>query len=143
MDEVGANPNYFIVGLSHVDFHPTVTISRGPLAGKKIVMSLGAGIEMSRDPDNPVERRVFGYFPAEEQAREAIKNDFADFNEGGKYEYLVIEEVLPGIHPDTRDIQWYRHFIALPGKRGERIKGRFEPIDKPAGAETATNFSIG
>lgn len=135
--------NYFVVGLSHVEFHPPITIARGPLAGKKLVMSFGAGVEMSKNPDRPVERRVFGYFPTEEQARDAVKADTADFNEAGKYEYLVIEEVPPGVHPNTRDVQWYRHFVALPGKRGERIRGRFEPINKPKDAAAGTNFSIG
>ena len=136
-------PNYFVVGLSHVDFHPAATISRGPLAGKTVVMSLGSGVEMSKDPDNPVERRVFGYFPSEGEARQAVEENRGDLNEGGLYEYVVIEEVPPGIHPDTREVQWYRNVVTLPAKPGDRVRGRYEPIDKPPTSGSAINFSIG
>jgi hypothetical protein len=51
--------------------------------------------------------RTFGFFFTEEEARMAVKENSLNMIEC-YYDYLVIEQVFPGIHTRQKEIAWFK-----------------------------------
>lgn len=55
----------------------------------------------------PQRPRTVGFFHTPEEARRVPEKNEGELDEGGYYQYLVIEQVNPGLHPATLVVQWY------------------------------------
>lgn len=95
------------------------------------IFALSAHVEKGRSS------RTFGWFPNEKMARHA-----AETNRGGMdealYSWLCLEAVRPGVHGESRVVQWYSW------KHPEGQEGRWVPSDGvPAWAVGVINFAMG
>ena len=77
--------------------------------------------------------RTFGYKETLEAAEKALNENWCDMREY-LYEYAVVENFTPGIHPIAEEEYWF--------KWDEQKMGFFR-IDKPDCTRNICNFALG
>jgi hypothetical protein len=80
----------------------------------------------------PPNHRTFGYFEDHRSAREAIKNNYGDMYEY-YYDFLVLEKIGVGIHPDVESETWFQWVNSV---------GEWRQVEKPSWA-LCTNWALG
>jgi len=53
------------------------------------------------------EHRCFGFFYTLARAKIVVEENQCDMHEC-RYQYIVIEEIMPGIHSTAKALQWYK-----------------------------------
>lgn len=89
-----------------------------------------------------IEQRHIGWYTTLEKARENVLNNTLDINEGGSYEYAVIEEIREGMYGDSMQVFYFKF---------NNESGKYEEVDKPDAPNcslgynffTSCNYSIG
>lgn len=80
--------------------------------------------------------RCFGFYPDEDEARDAVTENRGNMQES-LYTHLVIETLTPGIHPDAREVAWYRW------EEPEGEPGRWVESHRPGVLEHHSGFALG
>jgi hypothetical protein len=83
--------------------------------------------------NNQIDHRVWGWFPTQGHANEAVEKNSCDMNEGF-WSYLVMEEIQKGVHGQSKATGWY--------KWG---KDKWEKLDAPPAAtlKSVVNIAMG
>lgn len=82
--------------------------------------------------------RCFGYYPTQEEALAAVRENRGDLQEC-LYAWCVVEHVPAGIHAYSMDAPvWFRW---APG--ASRREGTWEPAERPPETQQLLGFSIG
>jgi hypothetical protein len=89
----------------------------------------------SKETSELLDRR-FGFFDVLWKAEAAIKENRCNMHEY-LYQYLVLEKIGPGIHPDVEETIWYK----WDNKNEKWVKTPKSKI--PIELSCATNFAIG
>ena len=84
----------------------------------------------SEEATNHVER-CFGYYPEKEDAFEAVRRNSCDMHET-MYDYIVVEEIEPGIHGMAEVVGWFKYNRETDG---------YDPIE--VGRTGFCNYAIG
>jgi len=83
--------------------------------------------------DSGCHRRVFGWFKDLKRAKKAVETNECDMEEC-LYNYIIIEEMKPGIHCHVIKEHWYKWNVR---------KRKWLPILKPKKLAGIINFTIG
>jgi len=82
--------------------------------------------------------RCVGFYFSCETALKCVDEDWADFDEGCYYNYLVIEKLIeglyPSISPDSDEQMWFKY---------ERENDKWVRCEKPHSLRHIVGFSIG
>lgn len=78
--------------------------------------------------------RTFGFKETLEEAEYALNNNSCDMNECGYYNYAVVEEIHPGIHPIARQEIWFKW---------DSEKEGFFRMEKPEETVDFINYALG
>jgi len=78
-----------------------------------------------------VRQRTIGFFENREQAEAIIDDNIGDIYEAGYYDYVVLEELKPGIYSPVIWEQWYKW------------ENGYEKIPKPGMLHHYINFAMG
>lgn len=80
----------------------------------------------------PRKSRLVGMFKTLEKAKQCVDEDWANFDEAGYYNFIVIEGLLEGCYPGLGDNEWwYKH---------DREKNKWVPCEKPNSYKGLVNF---
>lgn len=88
------------------------------------------------NPDYPRPQRTFGFFDRYHEAFLSVKDNFGNMQEC-LYDYLVLEYIEPGIHPQVLAKEWYRWINA------ENRWGWVCVQHLPKEFQNVTNFALG
>lgn len=85
--------------------------------------------------------RTFGFYNTYNEAWEAVRENRGNMEEC-LYDYLVIEYIEPGIHPQVHKEEWYEWDadMPLPENAGH---GKWMPTMKPMEFEGIVNWALG
>jgi hypothetical protein len=78
-------------------------------------------------------KRCFGFYLSDEEARRAIERNYGEMHEA-LYYYLVLEMMLPGIHPQVHQESWYEW---------DSDQRRWVPSVKPDEFVGIVNWAVG
>jgi hypothetical protein len=78
--------------------------------------------------------RCFGYFSTYQRAKEALEINECDMWEAGCYNYAVIERIESGVHPQSKEMSWWKF---------DHEKRAFSEIHKPEEIVNEECYALG